>query len=504
MVASLSFSHFSRVAQKHPSSDKHRLVISDEGRIGIKTIPGSLFGRAHVYTAEEKLENKRAVVAFKRVIDQAPVTPNRLKKILDNCRSYGQDFDKMAEDGAPLTPVDVEKAGVAASILTAQDIGGKVLRRLSAHDIGKRIERADPFHYYGTIPEDQWYHGGPTTFQEYIGRNHFLVDRRLLRIFSLNSLLYQHPHAFAEHLSKGLLSCEPAEGTIVPAPDASFYETDFYKVEKKIETKEKGGLFALMLTPVSEQSKLSPILGFRPTQMKIGYSGPLASLKEDTEKEIGKKGYEAAKADLKDAIDQAGDGLIGVGYSKGGSELARCFIDHWQHFNEVIFFNDPSIEKNLVEDFAKMINALPRQDKVRTITIYRTKNDITHFGGEKHVGWGIQHPDFKVKVVEIEHPSYDEQIKMYHLPKLLERHAQRHFLKNEIAENSIFKVYEGKAADAQLDNTQRGAHVASYETFRQKWGKCIFRIVNCFYKFLVLFLSCLGFDIDKKSLHYSS
>lgn len=487
--------------------DAARLWSSGQSRIVIKNdilqrvdIPKRSWRQTFASTPATELDqNRRAWTAFKRSI-QGEFSEQRLASIACNYKRYGISISQKIKEGSPLLPSDVQKIGIAAAFLKTSDIRreGEKLSQLTPCQIKERLRLADPYHAIGDPPRHERHHGGPTSLMEYLFPFNYESDRRILHISEDSQYLSKHPHAYVEHYVKGLIGLEPPDGMILPAPVPGERGMDYYAVSGTIDKK---GLFAQLLIPISEQSKLPLLFGLQPTKTRLYLPGAHDALREDSKPDIGKDSYLAAKPELEALLAKAKEQnkeIIAGGYSKGGAELAHFFMDNWAAFSEVIFYNDPSISKEEVEEFARKINALPRQPRTTKITIYRTKNDVAHFGGEKHVGWGIRHPDFIVRVIEIEHPSYQSVPNFRNLGGMLDRHGQRHFTINDITYGSTWKIYEGVQADAQLDNTKRGDEVMWYEKFRRKWGMFIFSLTLSLYRALRCIMSCLGLRPPKE------
>ncbi len=259
--------------------------------------------------------------------------------------------------------------------------------------------------------------------------------------------------AYLEMLSKYLGHLEFEEGALLPAP--SFHlDKEYYKVTKKIVAE---GLVAYALRPVSAFSSLKPLLLFRPTTPNIvAEDAPLTWL-NDFEIRIGTIGYNACKEQLAALINDPSfcpeGGCIDVaGFSLGGAHMQRFLADHWRKVGRAFSFNAPSVESSLAERFARELNSEPEntRDSFLSIEVFRTRDDIAHCVGEKHIGWGITHPKVQRELIEVDFVER-EQIPTFTFQGANTRHGRVFFHEQNV--QFVAQRHLRETIDAELDNT---------------------------------------------------
>lgn len=460
----------------------YQLLVASNNEILIRHSIKKIFFR-YSLTETMREENRKTWEAFNQAI----------KNIFGNeriarFRKYGVDLQACEKSGVPFFARYAEMAAVIGSDVRTSDMkhqfGNEKLKYLTAKEIEDRMRRLNPVPYIGKCCPVEQIYGSPTEWTALFRFDPFLGDKERLHLCTgLSSL--SHPDAYLERWAKSLVNREMVEGIIVPAPTSE--GLDYYKVYRKIAL--GGGLVAYALKPLSIYSSLKPMLIFRPSQFALSGEDFPETWMNDAQLKFGKWGYSSAKKELMKLMDdpkfyRPTKKIIAAGFSLGGGHLQRFLVDHALKVSKAVFFNDPSLEKNAAETFANRMNSLPRLNDKIWIKIYRTVGDITHYLGEKHLFWGVKHPDIDIEISEIDPLPEDKITGSYlHSHRFLDAAEQRYKQ----------RVYRCDELDAQLDNVQRGKDVIWYEKARRSFpvrfvysymctvyliGKTLFRLLG--------------------------
>jgi hypothetical protein len=467
---SLSFFHFVETSKKAGVDD--RLVFSPTG-IQLKPCQNWYSLDSLLNSDEIKQENAKAWQVFRRtILDTYGET--RVQRI---CKKYNLDLDRNEQEGKPLQRKHIEMICIGAEQVFVADIKSQThlkAKWLPPEEIAEIMMRLNPFPY--TCEEEfsaDRLDGGPTESCALVSHDPYLMDKE--KVILLRDLSKLSPRPFLERLTKTLANRELEKGMVLRVPGLHGRE-DFYKVYQKIAGE---GLVAYALKPLSSYSHLKPMLIFRPTQASIvGEDAPQSWL-NDLEAQIGRLGYEATKTQFDSLMTDSSfcrpDQKIEVaGYSLGGTHAQLFVADHWKQVSKASFFNDPSVDSQTAEEFAAKVNAAPEKGETQlSLEIYRTKGDVAHYVGEKHIGWGITHPEVDVDVIELD--SVEE--------KFLSRltlHAVRFF--DQPRHEFVAARYGNEEINRHLDNAERGPEVAYWENLR-RWGGCFLApLVRMLYK----------------------
>ncbi len=464
---------------------------------------------------EEREVNRKAWQVFERVVNQAYNPDDRFSdRVKHFSTRYGLHFEKFSQEGTtPLRVQHVEKACVGGAKIFARDLqilaGTRPLAKLSTGEIENNFAvLRNPFFLRDPKEGIDRVRGGPDSCGDFFYYNPFKADGKRLHLDLNVTRLFDREHTqlpdfpFLDRLTKRMLSLGLEIGEIISAPDADG-NLDFYKVYKKIGTGD--GLVAYAFKPLREGSKLKPLIAFRQSGTAFAsQEDAVETWRNDTDKEIGKMGFEAAREIFRQLFKDPnflppGTKLRGSGYSLGDAQLQRVLAEFPEDFDEVVFINGPSVDTETATRFKNQINALPVEGREKLkIHIYRNraqhvdKGDIADYGGEKHVGWGITNPDFPVYLTEFVREKTDER-------PLLRVHADC-ALDPDATEPYTVKTYTGEELQQQLDNSQRGAAVAWYEQFRLSWAvQVVFGIVFGVYSFLKCLLGLFGITFFRSS-----
>lgn len=517
-MSSLTLQSFIDVAKKTtynlPLSVEGDRVVAGRDEAEASCV-GSFCCYANLSISEEEREvNRKAWTVFERVVNQAYNPDNRFPaRVKHFSTRYGLHFEKFAKEGlTPLRVKEVEKACVGGAKIFARDLqilaGPKPLAKMSVSEVENQIAvLRDPFFLRDPKEGIDRVRGGPDSCVDFFYYNPFKSDGKRLHLDLNVKRLFCPEHTqlpdfpFLDRLTKRMLTLGLEIGEIVSAVDSDG-NLDFYKVYKKIGTGD--GLVAYAFKPLREGSKLKPLLAFRPSQVAFVSEDAVETWRNDTDKDIGKLGFEAARKLFCELFKDTnflppGTKLRGSGYSLGDTQFQRLLAEFWEHFDEAIFINGPSADNKTATDFKNLINALPTEGRVKLkIHIYRNRaqhvdhGDITDYGGEKHLGWGITNPDFPVYLTEFERQKTDPR-------PLLRVHADC-ALDPDATEPYTVKPYKGEELHKQLDNSQRGAAVAWYEQFRLSWAvQVVFGCIFGVYSFLKCLLGLFGITFFRSS-----
>ena len=285
-----------------------------------------------------------------------------------------------------------------------------------------------------------------------------------------NKELLLDPHnGWLENLTKVQIKDGLEIGDILPC------EGGEYRVHRKISQE---GLVAYALTPLKEESSLPPLIAFRCTMADPFKEEGLNSVCNDLDPCIGQRGYFACQSKFADLMNdptfRGKDQKIQVtGYSLGGAQAQYFVKDHFRNVSHAIFYNDPSITEEAAEDFASEINQMHLKDPL-IIQIFRTEGDPCHLFGGKHLGWGVDHPQVMVQLLEIEHPNqplFD-----------VELHSKRIFHTNAF-DYIVTESTDPKMLDKKLNNLKRSAFSCLFETIRRELSGFLASFFNSIFNF---------------------
>lgn len=570
-ASQVSFEDFKKIVYQPPSFD-YEIILTEKGleAIALNKNP----------TDERILQRKAAWKVFVRIVEEN-LSLERLDFIKQRYLLTSE-WQEWQEKSVPLASQIVEKIGVGAANIYTADLK-EILREETKRDkvklslcteadLKRLYDKADPFKFIQNVPNKLDITGGPQKPGSYVTHDFFEDDRvRLILSQDFENLKQrveeaakknpclgnQVPHffhVFCQRLAMAIVTCETEEKkkgkkirkAIIPAPRLDGQTgLDFYKVYDIIIGR---GLYAVPLKPVLFTSPLPPIVTFRPTVPAMKHINGPDTLIEDLNPEIGCLGYEAAKKELSELMEDPkffglSKGIVTLAYSLGGAYDGYFLENHWRKVSTALFFNtvsnasknpldytravlrlflkDSSIDwllKNkidkkpieskdafhVIEELAKQINQLNPEEHGPSFYINRcithsdgTKGDVVHFNGEKHPGCGITHPNTFVQVqnilVDLKTPED------YFDPQLIKVHAFR-FLEPEALESYVKGVYtyrHPKLLETHLDNKKRRPE---YEELRRTAAEILFPILN--YGFLILSFLSRFFNVPLFRVHH--
>ncbi|MBM3207241.1 MAG: hypothetical protein FJZ57_01355 [Chlamydiae bacterium] len=298
----------------------------------------------------------------------------------------------------------------------------------------------------------------------------------------------KNSYNYMEFLSKAIGLKKMEEGEVIPAPYTHGVD-DYYYVFKKICT---NGLVAYALKPVSSFSLARPLIVFRPTVLQPDSEDALYTVINDLNESLGEPGYMAAKDELSQLMRDPEFRREGVkidiaGFSLGGNHAQRFFVDNYANVAHMYTVNAPSVERSLAENFASRINALPTtsQDAAFKISAMRVRDDLAHYVGQKHVGWGISNPRVKKECLQFDFVDRTQTEAEFSFGDRLNRHIQ-HFL-NQPDVLFVAERHESSDFDMQVDNTGN-SRAMFWESMRVNFGSRVvlplLKVVN------LVFLLC--------------
>ncbi len=370
---------------------------------------------------------------------------------------YGLSVDGIVQSGKPLLPTDIELCGVGSSRIFTKDLkkAGEKLKSISSQELQKRWSLANPF----PVNSCKF----PLLPAKWINHNPLFMDQDAQNLlFDMHTLSFE---SWLERFSKCVVSYELEEKQLIPAPGING-QTAFYKVHQKIIGY---GLVAYALKPVGKNTLLKPYIVFRPTQTNLSRLDAVETYLNDFELHIGRSGYQHNKHKFDQLMTNkkfcSDRNKIGIaGYSLGGVYAQRFLIDYWGKVSEAVFYNDPSVEKDLAELFANTMNAQPPNKAPLKLTIVRVEGDLIHYIGDKHVGWGITHPNVSVRVLKFDRSDRQNTKSQLHATRVFDT-VDRDY--------TMYVIHQPQELRNDLDNARRGNAFAWYQKIHRVWGRVI-------------------------------
>lgn len=484
MTSVIRLNHFISVANQIYSAPVSHCLMADVHGLGVSPQP---LARSTISRASE--DNKRTWRVFKESL----IGTIGQKKFDWICQRYRSriNFTHLERSGRPLLPKHVELFSIGSSQLLSRDIknGSRVkLKTMTRSQLQERIRTAQPFPIVGNYIDPVNISGPPGTLAAHFIHDKLLMDKEK-QLLSSDAEWLSFP-AWQERFSMVTVNRELIEGQVIPVPGLDGH-LDHYKVHRKIATVD--GLVAYALKPAASDSTLKPMIVFRPTQWALSNEDAFATYLNDAQPSVGEIGWNSAK-DLFDTLMKEdthfrrnNEKISISGYSLGGAYAQRFLAVHHENVAHAVFYNDPSIDNATAERFAEEVNQLPHREPLN-IQIFRTKGDFCHCVGEKHVGWGVNHVDVNIQLLEIGLETDD-------IPAF---HSHRIF------DNTRFPYQIQRYENPQellnhLDNTQRGDAVLWYEKMRALTGGIAFFILTILHEIIKFVTDLLGVKILRSS-----
>ena len=485
MTAILTLRNFERAAQEAFQTNPKQQLIAHNG--GLQIVKASLPSSV---TPEVRELYRKTWAIFRQSLIEV-VGQRKFEWV---CKRYQFNVGQMEREGRALLPEHVELFSAGLSHQLSSDIvpaGGKI-KELSRQEIQSKLKHVQPFDtILGNYMPPTNVGGAPTKFRAWFLYDRVLMDKE--KQILLSDIAKISFSAFVERFSKALVNRELQQGQLIPVTGDDGY-LDYYRVYRKIIQRE--GLVAYALKPAARNSTLKPLIVFRPTQCALSNENAYKSYLNDIEPCVGKMGYDAAKPLLDQLMNHSsfrrnGEKVISSGYSLGGAHNQHFLVDHHDNISTAIFHNNPCVDTATAERFVNSVKMIGRRTEPLTIQIYRTRGDVFHFVGDKHVGWNVDRPDINIQLNEIDHAS--KQISSLSL------HAFRIF------DNNLFNYQMRSIENKQelfnhLDNSQRGAEALWYETTRRVWSMSIYSVMSSLYSVLNFMRNVFGIKILREVL----
>ena len=408
-------------------------------------------------------------------------------------RYYGLNFTRRQALGLPLRPEDVQAFAIGSSQLLGGDVKARFpekLKTLTREQLTDRIRQVQPFGIVGEYRDPRRVSGAPHTLCAYLFHNKIQMDKEKQWLFSDAEGLT--PEAWLERFSKVTVNRELIEDQLLPAPGLDG-RIDYYKVYRKIATGD--GLVAYALKPATANSTLKPLIVFRPSQFTPSNEDAFETYMNDVQPSIGMMGWKPAiphfRQLMQDPHFRRNNEKVSIaGYSLGGAHAQYFLAEHVDNVARATFYNDPSVNNATAERFAYKMRTAPARTEPLEVELYRTQRDICHYTGGKHVIWGVDRPDVRIRLMEIDHAN--KKI------TALSLHAYRIF------DNTSFpykrQCIEGaRELFNHLDNTKRGPNVLWYERTRRVWGRIAYISFYCLSEIIKAISWALGIKLLRSS-----
>lgn len=403
----------------------------------------------------------------------------------------------------------------------------------SPKQVHEYFAEASKMRYLGPMMKDPAdLHGGVVHAHEHFVHDNFEIDRRRANLFrgvaEMGSKDPKIPwmHPYFSRLAMGIICLlETKQDTkdiefVIPATGAREGEIEYYKVHDIISG---GGMTAVALVPVSNQSSLSPLVVLRCTKQAISQTDAFDSFRNDLEEAIGESGYKACKDKLKALMQNRhftkGKKIKVLAYSLGGGHAGYFMRDFWQGVEEFVGFNFLGNVAEVIDSLADQINKLPRDAIPPAFYLYRnvsnedgTLGDWVNKSGEKHIGCGINHPNLRIQIVEWiidDYPTPKEDISHQgEFFKWWNLHGARPMDSNREEEMKglydspwryKYNLYLGPTQCSKILDTYRRDPIM--ENLRRKVGSdFLFNSIYWLYKVLDFVLRLFGIEFFKKNL----
>jgi hypothetical protein len=485
MTSVIKLNHFVYAANQVYAAPVSYCLVADSQGLGVTPQPLA----AYATSPSVRRENRRTWQVFKDSLI-GTIGQQKFDWICQRYRSH-INFTYLARSGTPLLPKHVELFSIGSSQVLSRDIkrGSSVkLKTMMRAQLKERIEIVQPFPIVGSYNDPVNIFGSPGTAAAYIFHDKLLMDKEKQLLFSdVERLSFP---AWLERFCKVTINRELIEGQVIPVPGQDG-RIDYCKIHRKIA---RDGLVAYALKPIAKDTTLKPMIIFRPTQWAFSNEDAFEAYLNDAQPSVGEMGWSATKELfemlMKDRHFRRNNERISVsGYSLGGTHVQRFLEAHYEHVASAIFYNDPSVDKETAERFAEKVNLMPRRtEEPLNIQIFRTNNDFCHYVGEKHVGWGVYHPDVNIQLLEIDPES--NEITAFHSHRIFDNTRFPYQIKPHENTEELFN---------HLDNTKRGDTVLYYEKMRSLTSRVAFFSLTLFSKLVKLFSNLLGVKILRSS-----
>jgi hypothetical protein len=489
MSSYIRVNQFISAANQIYSSHTRQCLMADAQGLSVHPQP-----LTHAVAANVREENKRTWKVFKEGLI-GTIGQQKFDWICQRYRSR-LNFSALENSGRPLLPAHVELFSTGSFQLLGRDIKARFpgkLKTMTREQMKDSIRSVQPFSVVGSFKDPVKITGSPSVFSAFFVHDKFLMDKEKQVLFSdVEALSFP---AWLERFSKVTINRELLEGQIIPAPGQDG-RIDYYKVVRKISTGD--GLIAYALKPAVSNSTLKPILCFRPSQWAIANEDAFQTYLNDVQPHVGAMGWTPSIRQFELLMQNPhfrrnNEKITIAGYSLGGAHAQRFLEEHSENVAHAIFYNDPSVDNATAERFATKVNSMPRRTEPLNIQIFRMKGDPCSYVGDKHVGWGVTHPDVNIQLMESDHEN--KQVFAFNL------HSHRIFDNTTFPyQVQRFERHENpQELFQQLDNTQRGPDVLWYERMRSLSGGVAFVVFRALFEMVKFVSGLLGVRLLRSS-----
>lgn len=514
------------VLAAHKAKPEEELIV--EGEM-VSPIPRS----RRLGDAESSI-NKKTWSAFKKAV-YSTFTREKINWI---CKRYHFNWDSASKQRLKRRHVEYFGVGAASvrltDLLSAQSMWKRVYRiftgfnRASVGEVRQLYNRITASSFLVDKQDPRKLSGAPRELHENFATDQFNIDQQRSNLYvGVAELLSKDPkiprmHRYYSRLSM-TITCLLEDSTktnqefIIPAPGVSDGEIDFYRVHKIIS---EGGLTAVALVPVSDSSYLQPILSFRCTKQAPSQSGFFDSIRNNGERQIGKSGYEACRKELVKLIQDKeftrGKKFTILAYSQGGSGagflLSDILGEYWRMIDEFIGINfvgndnphgdQKAADNRVIDRIAEQINSLPEHEIPPSFTVHRNLGDWVNGAGNRHIGWGIKHPNSRVQV-------YEWKIDDYVMPTKNPRDPTQfnpwHYLHGARPMDCVRDVHNPYEYNYYMGPTQCDPILDTYkrdptlEDIRQEFGhEVLYRTANMLYELGSFIIRFFGIEFLRR------
>jgi hypothetical protein len=449
------------------------------------------YNSAHAVGPEIREQNRRTWKVFRESL-VGTIGQQKFDWICQRYRSR-INFTYLEQSGRALRPEHVELFSIGASQLLSRDIKNRFpnkLKTITRAQLQEKIRSVQPFSIVGSYKDPVRISGSPGTYLAYFFHDKILMDKEKQLLFSdLERLSFP---AWTERFAKVIVNRELIEGQLIPAPGQDG-RIDYYKVHRKVATGD--GLVSYALKPATVDSTLKPMIFFRPSQWAFANEDAFETYLNDVQPHVGELGWNAAinrfEQLMQDPHFRRNNEKISIaGYSLGGAHAQRFLEAHYENVAHAVFYNDPSVDNETAERFAQNINRMQRRPEPLNIQIFRTKGDFCHYVGDKHIGWGVSHPDVNIQLLEIDHENKKASAFQLHSHRIFDNSSFPYQIQRYENNEEFFN---------HLDNTKRGPDVLWYERMRSLSGRVAFVTFSILADFVRFMSGLLGVKVLRSS-----
>jgi hypothetical protein len=110
--------------------------------------------------------------------------------------------------------------------------------------------------------------------------------------------------------------------------------------------------------------------------------------------------------------------------------------------------------------------------------------------GGKHVGWGVDHPDVKIQLMNVSHDDKNAKVFTLHAHRIFDNDKYPYQMTCHEDKEQLFNL---------LDNSKRGSDVVWYEGMRRLWGEIAYAAFSAIAKVMNFISNFFGLRILRSS-----